>query len=446
MVFTIPMVIGNLAQQLYNTADSIIVGRYVGDKALAAVGTSFPVINLLTVLLIGISTGVSIMVSQYFGAKEKEKLATAIGNGMVVSFAASLFLMVFAPPAIGWLLRLLHTPESIFAWSRSYLLIMAWGIGGMIFYNILSGVLRGLGDSFSALLYLLVATLLNIALDILFVARFSMGVAGVALATVIAQAVSSVLCLIKIFRMKGIFELRGRHFSIDAGELKTMMRLGLPPAFTHAIISLAMITVQALTNRFGELFIAASIIVMRVDGFAMLPNFSFGTAMTTYTGQNVGARRFDRVMLGAKQGAVLSLITSGSITVAVLLFGRYLMGIFTETEELVDLGMRLMKIIALGYIAMGISQCMFGVMRGAGDSLTPMWISLFTTVVVRVPVAYGLAYLTRSPQYPIGRQESVYISLLCSWTLGAVISAVIYKMGHWKKKAFTSLPAGDAHS
>ena len=273
-----------------------------------------------------------------------------------------------------------------------------------------------------------------------------MGVAGVALATVIAQAVSSVLCLIKIFRMKGIFELRGRHFSIDAGELKTMMRLGLPPAFTHAIISLAMITVQALTNRFGELFIAASIIVMRVDGFAMLPNFSFGTAMTIYTGQNVGARRFDRVMLGAKQGAVLSLITSGSITVAVLLFGRYLMGIFTETEELVDLGMRLMKIIALGYVAMGISQCMFGVMRGAGDSLTPMWISLFTTVVVRVPVAYGLSYLTRSPQYPIGRQESVYISLLCSWTLGAVISAVIYKMGHWKKKAFTSLPAGDAHS
>lgn len=198
---------------------------------------------------------------------------------------------------------------------------------------------------------------------------------------------------------------------------------------------MAMLVVQSLTNSFGEQFIAANVIVMRVDGFAMLPNFSFGTAMTTYAGQNVGANAYDRVKQGAKQGTGMALGTSAVITALILVFGKHLMGIFTNTQELVDLSMNMMRILAVGYIAMAVTQSLSGVMRGAGDTMTPMWISLFTTIILRVPVAYGLAYLTRSAAYPQGRQESVFISLLVSWVMGAVITSVFYKRGKWMKKA-----------
>lgn len=435
MLFTLPMLIGNIAQQLYNTVDSIVVGRYVGDNALAAVGSAGPIVNLLLVLFIGISTGAGIMVAQYFGARDGENLALTIGNCIVASGAASVFIMLVGPFITGPLLHVLKTPDSIFGWCRSYLNIMVFGMAGMVYYNILSGILRGLGDSFSALMYLLVATVLNIVLDVVFVARFGMGVAGVALATVIAQGVSAVMCCWKIFRMNELYVLKAKHFKPDRGNMGTIIRLGVPSGITQAIFSVAMIAVQSLTNSFGEMFIAANVIVMRVDGFAMMPNFSFGTAMTTYAGQNVGAKRFDRVTQGARQGTVMAVGTSAVITGLILLFGRYLMGIFTDTAELVDLSMDMMCIIALGYLAMGLTQSLSGVMRGAGDTMTPMWISIFTTIIIRIPVAYGIAYLTRSDQYPGGRQECVYYSLLCSWLLGALLTAVLYKVGRWKKKA-----------
>ncbi|MCM1027510.1 MAG: MATE family efflux transporter [Roseburia sp.] len=435
MIFTLPMLLGNIAQQLYNTVDSIVVGRYVGDNALAAVGSAGPIINLLLVFFIGISTGAGIMVSQYYGARDRENLALTIGNCIVACGATSLLIMLVGTFVTGPLLRLLNTPDSIFEWCRSYLNIMVIGMAGMAFYNILSGILRGLGDSFSALLYLLVSTVLNIVLDIWFVAGFQMGVPGVALATVIAQGISALLCLWKLFRMKDLYELRKAHFKPYGNCMGTIVRLGIPSGITQAIFSMAMIVVQSLTNSFGEMFIAANVIVMRVDGFAMMPNFSFGTAMTTYAGQNVGAKRYDRVTSGAKQGTLMAVGTSAVITGLILLFGKYLMGIFTETAELVELSMSMMRIIALGYLAMGVTQSLSGVMRGAGDTMTPMWISIFTTIIVRIPVAYGIAYLTRSPEYPIGRQECIFISLLCSWLLGALATTVMYRVGGWKKKA-----------
>lgn len=203
-----------------------------------------------------------------------------------------------------------------------------------------------------------------------------------------------------------------------------------------------MIIVQSLTNSFGETFIAANVIVMRVDGFAMLPNFSFGTAMTTYAGQNVGAKKHDRVNKGAKQGTLLAVMTSSVLTGLILLFGKQLMGIFTETTELVELSRRMMDIIAVGYIAMAVTQSLSGVMRGAGDTMTPMWISLFTTVIVRVPVAYGISYLTRTSELPNGRQECIFISLLSSWILGALITVFFYLRGKWKKKVMNDVNLG----
>lgn len=434
-LFTVPMIIGNIAQQLYNTIDSIVVGKFVGDNALAAVGSASPIFNLLLVLFIGISVGTSVMVSQYFGARDREQLSRTIGCCVTLTAAASVFIMIVGSIIVRPLLELLHTPASIIDWCASYLTVLFYGIAGVAYYNILGGVLRGLGDSVSALVYLLVATVINIVLDVWFVAGLGLGVFGVALATAIAQAVSAVLCFLKLARMSELFDMKPRYLKVHGENAFNIIRLGLPSGLTQAIFSLAMIMVQSLTNSFGEMLIAANVIIMRVDGFAMMPNFSFGTTMTTYAGQNVGAKQYDRVEQGAKQGTLMAMGVSAAITALILLFGRYLMGIFTSTTELVDLSFRMMRILAVGYIAMAVTQSLSGVMRGAGDTMTPMWISLFTTVVIRVPVAYGISWLTRTPELPNGRSECVFISLLLSWTLGAVITAVCYKRGRWKKKA-----------
>ncbi len=435
ILFAVPMLVGNIAQQLYNTVDSVVVGNYVGDNALAAVGSAGPILNLLIVLFVGISVGAGIMVSQYFGAREREKLSTTIGNCITLTAIATLFVMVVASLVARPMLELLDTPSSIIGWCHSYLLILFIGSGGMAYYNILGGVLRGLGDSVSALIYLLVSTVINIVLDLLFVAKLGMGVNGVALATVIAQAISALLCLLRLLKMKELFELRPCYMKLQSKYTKKIIRLGLPSGVTQAIFSMAMIVVQSLTNSFGEMFIAANVIVMRVDGFAMMPNFSFGTAMTTYAGQNVGAKRSDRVNIGAKQGTLIAVGTSAVITALILIFGKGLMGIFTATPELVELSRDMMGILAVGYIAMAVTQSLSGIMRGAGDTMTPMWISMATTILIRVPIAYGISFLTRTPELPNGRQECVFISLLSSWLIGALITFLFYKRGKWKDKA-----------
>ena len=434
VLFTVPMLVGNSAQQLYNTVDSVVVGNYVGDNALAAVGSAGPILNLLIVLFVGISVGAGIMVSQYFGARQKENLSRTIGNCITLTAIATLFVMVAASLVARPLLELLGTPESIIDWCHSYLLILFIGSAGLAYYNILSGILRGLGDSMAALTYLLVSTVINIVLDLLFVAKLGMGVNGVALATVIAQLISAALCMFRLMRMADIFELKKSHLKLQKQYTMRVVQLGLPSGITQAILSMAMIVVQSLTNSFGEMFIAANVIVMRVDGFAMMPNFSFGTAMTTYAGQNVGARLDARVDKGAKQGTLIAMGTSAVITGLILVFGKSLMGIFTKTPELVELSRYMMGILAVGYIAMAVTQSLSGVMRGAGDTMTPMWISIATTILIRVPIAYGISFLTRTPELPNGRQECIFISLLLSWVLGAIITFVFYKRGKWKNK------------
>ncbi len=434
--FSLPMLIGNIAQQFYNTADSIIVGKYVGDNALAAVGSASPILNLLLVLFVGIATGAGIMVAQYFGAKDREKLSHTIGVCISLTAIASLIIMVIGPLVTRPLLSFLNTPASIIDWCADYLVIYYVGIAGFAYYNILAGVLRGLGDSISALGFLLIATILNVFLDLWFVAGLGMGVPGVALATIIAQGISAVLCIIKLARMNSTFDFNLKMLVPAKEYSMKLIKLGLPSGFTQAIFSIAMIVVQSLTNSFGEMVIACNVIVMRVDGFAMMPNFTFGNAMTTYAGQNIGAKKMDRVDKGTKDGTMIAVGVSTVITILILIFGKYLMGVFTDTAELVDLSMHMMRILAVGYIAMAVTQSLSGVMRGAGDTMTPMWISLITTVILRVPVAYGIAYLTRSATYPTGRPESTFISLLVSWTLGAIVTTVFFKRGKWRNKGF----------
>ena len=425
--FSIPMLIGNVAQQLYNTADTVIVGMYVGDNALSAVGSAAPILNLLLALFVGISTGAGIVISQACGARDREGLSKNIGNCITLTVIASVFIMIFGPMITRPMLNLLDTPASIIDWCEDYLNIYFWGILGFFMYNMLSGVLRGLGDSVSALIFLLVAAALNVILDLVFVASFGMGVPGVALATIISQGISAICCYVKLMKMRHLFDLNKDAFRFRKEISGRIIKIGVPSGITQAIMSCSMMIVQALTNSMGEMVIAANVIIMRVDGFAMMPNMTFGQAMTVYTGQNVGAHKWHRVHQGINQGCYIGEIVSASITLVLLFLNRYLFAIFTDTPELIELAGRMMRIMAVGYIAISVTQVLGGVMRGAGDTVTPMWISICTSVVLRLPVAYALAYLTRSEAFPHGHPFALSISLLVAWCCGMLFSVIAYR-------------------
>lgn len=433
--FSIPLLIGNFAQQLYSTADSIIVGKFVGDNALAAIGVSMPVLNLLLVLFMSISTGASIVVSQWFGAKDRAELSKAVGNALVLVFIGGLLSTILGLAVTRPIMRLIGTPEEIFDMACQYLEILFAGLIAVAFYNIISGILRGMGDTVTPLFFLLICCGLNVVLDYVFVAKFGWSVMGAAVATILAQAVSAVLCIARLFRMRDELDLNRSTVRLDTGRSKQLLRLGLPAGATQGIFSMAMLVVQALVNSMGTMVAACSIAVMRVDGFAMLPNFTFGMAISTYVGQNIGARLMDRVDQGVKEAVRIAMAVSITLTIALLFFGRDMIGWFTETEAIRDLGMHQLRILAVGYIAMGIMQVFSGIMRGAGDTLPSMWISLVVTVCVRVPVAYIWAYFTRTPQWPNGSPDSLYFSLLLSWLMGALLNYLWYRRGNWREKS-----------
>ncbi len=430
--FSIPLLLGNLAQQMYSTVDAIVVGRHVGDEGLAAVGSTMPVIHMLLILFMAVSTGASILVSQNFGARAYERLNRVIGNAIVLIVASSLLIMSIAIPLSGPLLRLVRTPENILAMSTGYMRIIFIGLLGSAFYNIISGILRGLGDSVTPLLILLLTTFMNTVLDLCFVAVLHWGVEGAAWATIISQAVSAVLCLYQLSRVRGIPRLRLDNLRPDFREIGHLLRIGLPAGLTQAIFSLAMITVQALTNSMGSLVVAANTAVIRIDGFAMMPNFTLGMAVMTFVGQNLGAGRMDRVDRGTRDAVRLGLAMSTTLTLLVLIFGPQLLRVFTSTQKVIDLGTGMMRILAVGYIMMSINQVFGSVMRGAGDTMPALWISIVTTVIVRVPTAYVLASLTRSADWPNGHPFSLSVSLLVSWSLGALIQYLVYRRGRWR--------------
>ena len=432
--FSVPLLIGNLAQQLYNTVDSIVVGKYIGDTALAAVGTAGPILNLLLVLFMGVATGASIMASQYFGAKDRDALSRTVGTTIFLTVASGLLMMVMGYFASPFLIGLIAPPPDVAAGAVTYLQVIFLGMVGGSAYNILSGVLRGIGDSFWPLVYLIIACLLNIVLDILFVARFDMGIAGVAWATIIAQAISGVLCVIRLARMKNLIDINRRTLVPDGPLTRRLCMLGLPAGVTQALFSMSAIVVQGLTNTLGTAVIAANVAIMRVDGFAMMPNFTFGTASTTYVGQNIGARRLDRARAGVRDLIKLALGTAGVLVACILLFGRGLIGLFTETDDVITIGVYGLRWLALGYIAFAVSQVLQGAMRGAGETMAPMWISIFATIIIRLPLAYLLTSLTRSEAWPRGNPQALFASLLIAWLLAMAITVIVYRRGAWKRR------------
>ena len=439
--FALPLLIGNLFQQLYNTVDTWVVGNYVSNEAYSAVGTVGPIINMLIGFFLGLSSGAGVVISQYYGARQHDKVQETVHTAILMTLIIGVVFTAIGIVMIPLMLKLINMPATVIGEATTYLSIYFAGLLGLMLYNIGAGIIRAVGDSQRPFYFLVVCAVLNTVLDLLFVLVFHMGVAGVALATVISQGISAVFCYWKLDRMSDIFDMGWRQMKLIPSMAGRILKIGIPSGITQAIMATAGMVVLNLTNAMGKTVVACNVIVMRVDGFAMMPNMTFGQAMSVYTGQNVGAGKYDRVTKGVKQGGILAASFSAAITMILLIFSPTLFGFFTETESLIDLATRMIRIMAVGYICISVTQVLGGVMRGAGDTVTPMWVSIISTIIIRVPTAYILAYLTRTPEFPHGKPIALFGSLVISWTLGMIISVIVFSLGRWKKKMYgNSIP------
>ncbi|MCL2222893.1 MAG: MATE family efflux transporter [Oscillospiraceae bacterium] len=427
LLFTVPLLIGNVFQQLYSTVDAIFLGRFVGDNALAAIGSSMAIFFLILMLVMGVAIGAGIMTSQYFGAKSREDLSYTIGTSITLTAIVAVLLTIFGPLATRPILMLLETPAEILDDSALYMNVLLWGILGLAYFNMFSGLLRGMGEAIAPLIYLIIASVLNIALNFLFIVVLGMGVFGAAIGTVIAQAFSSLLCLRRLMQMRDVFDM-GWHYLIPKKKyVRQVLKLGIPTGASQAIFAVAMMIVQPLVNGFGPMFIAVHVIVMRIDGFVIMPAFSFGNAITVFTGQNVGAGKMERVDKGIKQCINMAILVALVLIAAILVFGRNIAGAFTETQEVIDMTMRMLWILAFGYLAFSANIVVWGVIRGAGDAMSPLWGALINSVFIRLPSAFLFVYL-------LGTPDAIMYSLLVSWVSNLIIAVIILRIGKWRKK------------
>ena len=430
LLFMLPMLLGNVFQQLYNTVDSIVVGRYVSSKALAAVGASFPIIFLLTSLFMGISMGGSIMVSQYFGARDYEQLKKTIRTSITLTLVLGTTSAILGLTAGKTILRLLGTPADVFDMALEYLVIIFLGVPAGLLYNMCSGILRGLGDSKWPLIFLVIASMTNVVLDLVFVIVFGWGIAGVALATIISQALSALLAFIKLQCSEHYIRMKRRDLKIDMDIFRHLLRLGLPSGLQDTAFSLGMMVIQSFTNTFGYSVIAAGNAVMKVDGFAVMPMFSISSASTTFIGQNIGAGKMDRVKKGTLISIGLMIGVGGLLSILVMVFGPALLTLFTDDPAVLKVGGDLIGILGPFYWLMGVNFLLGGILRGTGDAVFPAIMSLVSMVAIRIPLAYFLAVRT-------GNYKGLYIAMVAGMAVGAAAYLTRYLSGKWKGKAIT---------
>ncbi len=384
LAFSIPLVIGNLFQQLYNTVDSVVVGRYVGKEALAAVGSSGSLINLLIGLLTGIATGAGVIIAQYYGGKKEQKLSWAVHTAMVISILGG-FLMVF----LGiWLstpiLRMMGTPESVMASSTTYLRIFFLGSVFNLVYNIGSGILRAVGNSRSPLYYLVFASVVNIILDLIFVIGLKMGVSGVAWATITAQAASAILVMYKLMTCDGPYRIEWKKLRIDRIMAGRIIRFGIPAGLQNSIISLSNVIVQANINSFGDAAMAGCGAFFKIDGFILLPVTSLSMAVMTFVGQNVGAGKPERARKGFWVTSGITLIYVVAVSIVLYILRHPVVAIFSNEAEVIECGVLMMLILMPFYWMIAWVNIATGAYRGAGRSFMAMMIMIVNLCGVRM--------------------------------------------------------------
>lgn len=425
--FAFPLFIGNIFQQLYNTVDSIVVGNFVGADALGAVTSTIPIVITLIGLAIGFTMGSSVVISQYFGAKDTENLRKSTHTATAAMFLLSLVFAGTGYLVTPGLLRMMNTPESVFREAVVYLRIFSLGLTGTIMYNMGSAILRAVGDSKRPLYFLILASILNIFLDLLFVIEFSLGVAGVAYATIISQFVSGIIIFWILFRSHELHSLRWREMSIDRRILRQIISVGLPAGLQMAVTSFSNVFVQAYINAYGAASTAGWGIYSRIDAFVILPTQSMAMSVTTFVGQNAGARRPDRIHKGLLTGLCLSWSLSAFIITMLYIFAPYIAGLFNQDTAVLGFAVLFIRLNSIFDPVNATNQIEAGALRGVGDSRTPMIIMLMSFVVLRQIYLFLISRLTESIYfiaigYPIGW-------FVCT----ALMTLHIYRIG-WDKK------------
>lgn len=424
--FATPMLIGNVFQQLYNVTDSIIVGRFLGKEALAAVGASFPLIFMLISFVIGIASGSTIIIAQYFGAKDLAKVRRSVDTMYIYLFFASLLITVLGIAFSGAVFRLIRLPEEIIPQASLYMNVYLTGTLFFFGFNGTSAVLRGLGDSKTPLYFLVISTITNIVFDLLFVVVFKWGIAGAAWATVLSQAGAFLTLVLYLNRKHELMNLSWRKLEWDKSIFIQSIRIGVPTGFQQTFVSLGMLALLRIVNDYGTDTVAAYSVAGRIDGLASLPAMNFGQALSTYTGQNIGANKIKRVKEGLIATLNMSVITAVVTSLLVMVFRYPLMALFTNDANVIAIGGRYLLIVGGFYIMFSSMFVIGGVMRGAGDTLIPMFITLFSLWIIRIPFAWILSH-------KIG-VDGIWWAIPIAWFFGMSFSYVYYRTGKWKLK------------
>lgn len=425
--FTLPMLLGNVFQQLYNIVDSIIVGKVLGKEALASVGASFPIIFTLIALLIGIGSGFSIVIAQFYGAKNLIKVKRAVDTMYLFLFGAGIAVSILGILFSKDLFLLLQLPAELIPQATSYLNVY---LSGMILFFGFSGtssILRGLGDSKTPLYFMILASLFNILFDILFVMVFNWGIAGAAWATVIAQGGAFVSGIIYLNRNHNLLKFSLFKLVFDKELFLTSLKIGIPSGLQHTFVALGMMALLGIVNTFGTDVIAAYTAAGRIDSLAMMPAMNFSQAVAAFVGQNLGANKIDRVRRGFKATFILSNSFCLIMTVIIVLFGSQFMKLFTTDLNVIAIGEKYLIIVSSFYLLFSTMFTINGVLRGAGDTLIPMFITLFSLWIIRIPGAYFLSS-------KLG-ETGIWWSIPMGWSMGTIFSYLYYRTGKWKSKS-----------
>lgn len=424
--FATPMLIGNVFQQLYNVVDSIIVGNFLGKEALAAVGASFPLLFMLISFVIGIASGSTIIISQFFGAKDLQQVKRAIDTMWIFLFFASLVITALGIGFSGKVFELIKLPADVVPQAKLYFNVYLGGIILFFGFNATSAILRGLGDSKTPLFFLVIATITNILFDLLFILVFKWGIAGAAIATIISQGGAFITAVIYLNRTHSVFNLSWRKLEFNRFLFRKSINIGLPSGFQQTFVSLGMLALFRIVNDFGTDTAAAYSVAVRIDSLAALASMNFGAALSTYVGQNLGAKKPERVMAGLVATLKMSSLVSLGVTLVVIVFRHQLMAMFTSDPEVIRIGAGYLVIVCSFYIVFSAMFVIGGLLRGAGDTLIPMFITLFALWFIRIPSSW---FLSREMGV-----TGIWWAIPLGWAIGAGLSWIYYLRGNWKSK------------
>lgn len=433
--FALPIFLGQVCQQLYNVVDAVVVGNYVGQNALAAVTSTGALIFLLVGFFGGMFSGVGVIISRYFGAKDEKKIKKSVGTAVSFGLISGTILTIVGTLLTPTILRLMGTPDNVFQDSSIYIRTYFTGIIFVVMYNTACGIFQAVGDSKRPLYYLVISAIINVILDIVFVGFFNMGVQGAAIATVISQGTSAFLAFFRLARINSIYKVTLKGICIEKSILKSMINIGLPSGIQNSVIAFANVVVQSSVNSFGAVVMAGNGAYIKLEGFAFIPVVAFSMAITTFVSQNIGAENFDRVKEGAKFGIIFSCVCAEIIGLVIFVLAPYLISIFGNNPDVIAVGTQRAHLNALFYFLLSFSHCVSGVLRGAGRSKIPMLTMLVCWCVIRV------SYIKIATHF-INNVAVVFWAYPITWFLSSTVFLIYYKKSNWledcKSKALSA--------